>query len=228
MRLIDADASSIKLMNKVLDACAKADFRFAKALNIFRCLIDGAPTIEERKRGHWIQVDDTKCKCSVCEIIIAQYPSGNKKYCPNCGAIMEMMNKYIQQFLDDNDLQAGERFYILDKDYKKMFNKTFYINKNATGTDDILLDNNHFAIYSDTLLHLLTGIAFVKKKPFCPKYGEMVYYVTVSGYIQEVRFDTDSTLHQLLRKAGKLYRSEEEAKRYLDKDYKDLIIQEEE
>lgn len=30
------------------------------------------------------------------------------------------MNKYIQQFLDDNDLQAGERFYILDKDYKKM------------------------------------------------------------------------------------------------------------
>lgn len=44
----------------------------------------------------------------------------------------------------------------------------------------------------------------------------------------EVRFDTDSTLHQLLRKAGKLYRSEEEAKRYLDKDYKDLIIQEEE
>jgi hypothetical protein len=120
-----------------------------------------------------------------------------------------------------------KRFYILDKDYKKMFNKTFYINKNATGTDDILLDNNHFAIYSDTLLYLLTGIAFVKKKPFCPKYGEMVYYVTVSGYIQEVRFDTDSTLHQLLRKAGKLYRSEEEAKRYLDKDYKDLIIQEE-
>lgn len=109
-----------------------------------------------------------------------------------------------------------------------MFNKTFYINKNATGTDNILLDNNHFAIYSDTLLYLLTGIAFVKKKPFCPKYGEMVYYVTVSGYIQEVRFDTDSTLHQLLRKAGKLYRSEEEAKRYLDKDYKDLIIQEEE
>lgn len=111
------------------------------------------------------------------------------KYCPECGAKMENNGD------DDNDLQAGERFYILDKDYKKMFNKTFYINKNATGTNDILLDNNHFAIYSGTLLYLLTGIAFVKKKPFCPKYGEMVYYVTVSGYIQEVRFDTDSTLH---------------------------------
>lgn len=182
MKLIDKDALSMELMNEVLNAYAKADFRFAHALNVFQGLIDKAPTVEERKHGHW----------------------------------------------EDIDLQAGERFYILDKDYKKMFNKTFYINKNATGTDDILLDNNHFAIYSDTLLYLLTGIAFVKKKPFCPKYGEMVYYVTVSGYIQEVRFDTDSTLHQLLRKAGKLYRSEEEAKRYLDKDYKDLIIQEEE
>lgn len=193
-------------------------FRFAHALNVFQGLIDKAPTVEERKQGHWEDIDLDTSVCSVCK----KPQEYETKYCPECGAKMENNGD------DDNDLQAGERFYILDKDYKKMFNKTFYINKNATGTDDILLDNNHFAIYSDTLLYLLTGIAFVKKKPFCPKYGEMVYYVTVSGYIQEVRFDTDSTLHQLLRKAGKLYRSEEEAKRYLDKDYKDLIIQEEE
>ena len=38
--------------------------------------------------------------------------------------------------------------------------------------------------------------------------------------IEAFQFDGDLT--------GKLYRSEEEAKRYLDKDYKDLIIQEEE
>jgi hypothetical protein len=138
------------------------------------------------------------------------------------------MNKYIQQFLDDNDLQAGERFYILDKDHEKISNELFYINKNFEKPEDILKCASRNGGYSYTLLYLLTSIAFVKKKPFCPKYGEMVYYVTVSGYIQEVRFDTDSTLHQLLRKAGKLYRSEEEAKRYLDKDYKDLIIQEEE
>lgn len=227
MKLIDKDALSMELMNEVLNAYAKADFRFAHALNVFQGLIDKAPTVEERKHGHWEDIDLDTSVCSVCK----KPQEYETKYCPECGAKMENNgddDDYIQQFLDDNDLQAGERFYILDKDYKKMFNKTFYINKNATGTDDILLDNNHFAIYSDTLLYLLTGIAFVKKKPFCPKYGEMVYYVTVSGYIQEVRFDTDSTLHQLLRKAGKLYRSEEEAKRYLDKDYKDLIIQEEE
>lgn len=218
MKLIDKDALSMELMNEVLNAYAKADFRFAHALNVFQGLIDKAPTVEERKHGHWEDIDLDTSVCSVCK----KPQEYETKYCPECGAKMENNGD------DDDDLQAGERFYILDKDYKKMFNKTFYINKNATGTDDILLDNNHFAIYSDTLLYLLTGIAFVKKKPFCPKYGEMVYYVTVSGYIQEVRFDTDSTLHQLLRKAGKLYRSEEEAKRYLDKDYKDLIIQEEE
>lgn len=199
MELIDREALSMELANEVLCAYAKADFRLAKALNVFQFLINKAPTVEERKHGHWEDIDLDTSVCSVCK----KPQEYETKYCPECGAKMENNGD------DDNDLQAGERFYILDKDYKKMFNKTFYINKNATGTDDILLDNNHFAIYSDTLLYLLTGIAFVKKKPFCPKYGEMVYYVTVSGYIQEVRFDTDSTLHQLLRKAGKLYRSEE-------------------
>lgn len=120
------------------------------------------------------------------------------------------MNKYIQQFLDDNDLQAGEKFYILDKDHEKISNELFYINKNFEKPEDILKCASRNGGYSYNLLCLLIGRAFIKKKPFYPKYGEMVYYVTVSGYIQEVRFDTNSTLHQLLRKAGKLYRSEEE------------------
>ncbi len=42
--------------------------------------------------GRWIQVDDTKCKCSECEVVtlIAQYPYGDKNYCPNCGAKMDL------------------------------------------------------------------------------------------------------------------------------------------
>ena len=55
----------------------------------------------------------------------------------------------------------------------------------------------------------------------------MVYYVTVSGYIQEV--DLIRTLHFInYYTKRKIIQVEEEAKRYLDKDYKDLIIQEEE
>ena len=41
--------------------------------------------------GHWEQVDDTKCRCSNCDIIalIGLYPHGDKNYCPNCGAKMD-------------------------------------------------------------------------------------------------------------------------------------------
>lgn len=35
MKLIDKDALSMELMNEVLNAYAKADFRFAHALNVF-------------------------------------------------------------------------------------------------------------------------------------------------------------------------------------------------
>lgn len=45
---------------------------------------------EKRLKGKWIQIDSTKCKCSKCDTItlIAQYPHGDKNFCPNCGADM--------------------------------------------------------------------------------------------------------------------------------------------
>ena len=48
---------------------------------------DVAPVVH----GHWEQVDDTKCRCSRCDIIalIGLYPHGDKNYCPNCGAKMD-------------------------------------------------------------------------------------------------------------------------------------------
>lgn len=166
MRLIDADKAKAELL--AIDETIPAWPGFFDGLKTgYQSAADRLDTmsvVEERKHGHWEDIDLDTSVCSVCK-----NRKNTKQNTARSAAlkwkIMEM-NKYIQQFLDDNDLQAGERFYILDKDYKKMFNKTFYINKNATGTDDILLDNNHFAIYSDTLLYLLTGIAFVKKNLF--------------------------------------------------------------
>lgn len=48
---------------------------------------DVAPVVH----GRWTQVDDTKCRCSNCDIIalIGLYPHGDKNYCPNCGAKMD-------------------------------------------------------------------------------------------------------------------------------------------
>lgn len=67
MKLIDRDALSMELMNEVLNAYAKADFRLAKALNVFQFLIDKAPTVEERKHGHWEDIDLDTSVCSVCK-----------------------------------------------------------------------------------------------------------------------------------------------------------------
>lgn len=42
--------------------------------------------------GRWKQVDETKCRCSNCDIIalIGLYPHGDMNYCPNCGAKMDI------------------------------------------------------------------------------------------------------------------------------------------
>ena len=90
MKLIDKDALSMELMNEVLNAYAKADFRFAHALNVFQGLIDKAPTVEDRKQGHWIdlEVDDVSI-CSLCK----NPQEVETLYCPECGAIMDGVEK---------------------------------------------------------------------------------------------------------------------------------------
>ena len=85
MKLIDKDALSMELMNEVLNAYAKADFRFAHALNVFQGLIHRAPIVEERKNGHWIDIDLDTSVCSVCK----NPQEYETRYCPECGAKME-------------------------------------------------------------------------------------------------------------------------------------------
>lgn len=82
MKLIDADALSMELMNEVLNAYAKADFRFAHALNVFQGLIDKAPTVEERKHGHWEDMENInqiKNKIHEIEEQIKQYEQQMRK-----------------------------------------------------------------------------------------------------------------------------------------------------
>lgn len=90
MKLIDKDALSMELMNEVSNAYAKADFRFAHALNVFQGLIDKAPTVEERKQGHWIDLEfDDVSICSLCK----NPQEVETLYCPECGAIMDGVEK---------------------------------------------------------------------------------------------------------------------------------------
>lgn len=82
MRLIDADA--LKREPELL-------YGLTVAITEIQDVIDEAPTVEERKRGHWIEHPEHPIgDCSVCGERVTIY-SGSKKYkiCPYCGAIMD-------------------------------------------------------------------------------------------------------------------------------------------
>lgn len=72
MELIDKNALSMELTNEVL--------------NVFQGLIDKAPIVEERKQGYWIDVDLDTSICSICK----NPQEYETKYCPECGAKMDI------------------------------------------------------------------------------------------------------------------------------------------
>ncbi len=81
MRLIDADA--LKREPELL-------YGLTVAITEIQDVIDEAPTVEERKHGHW----KNGC-CTVCGESAATdghfdfIPEEEQKYCWNCGAIMD-------------------------------------------------------------------------------------------------------------------------------------------
>lgn len=76
MRLIDADA--LKREPELL-------YGLTVAITEIQDVIDKAPTVEERKHGHWEDIDLDTSVCSVCK----KPQEYETKYCPECGAKME-------------------------------------------------------------------------------------------------------------------------------------------
>lgn len=105
MRLIDADVLKPKILEYVkalerIKYCYGYD-TFGKYYNGKKSaylnaanLIDEAPTVEERKHGHWIELEPDKygnfIQCSVCDSKFGLYSKDN--YCQACGAIMDGVN----------------------------------------------------------------------------------------------------------------------------------------
>jgi len=82
MRLIDADA---------LRRRKELRFSLMAAITTIQFLIDEAPTVEERKQGHWLTKKAWHVECSECHHVL-EFICDVKKYCPNCGAKMEGVN----------------------------------------------------------------------------------------------------------------------------------------
>lgn len=91
-----------------------------------------------------------------------------------------MLSKYIQYFLDENDLAANEPFTIVIKDTnEKVYEETFYINANATDTTNILMRSDNKGVYISALVALLSGMCLPKKEPWQPEIGDVYFYVAV-------------------------------------------------
>lgn len=92
MRLIDADALKAKLEKKTDMNDPRWSFDSMMIAKITIQVLDKAPTVEERKRGHWIELEPDKygnfIQCSVCNSKFGLYSKDN--YCQACGAIMDI------------------------------------------------------------------------------------------------------------------------------------------
>lgn len=86
---VNFNKSELKLILNCISKERPAPVRIDRGLfgydNVFQGLIDKAPTVEERKHGHWEDIDLDTSVCSVCK----KPQEYETKYCPECGAKME-------------------------------------------------------------------------------------------------------------------------------------------
>lgn len=140
-----------------------------------------------------------------------------------------MVSKYIQYFLNENNLELGEEFMLADENGRVIYkDKTFFFKNTSTSTSDILVCKDEENFCPTILLGLLTGLYYVKKKPWQPEIGDVYFYVAVDderdkGVIHiETLFNKNDTKFLLLKKAGKHYKTYFEAEKHLKQDYEYL------
>ena len=127
-----------------------------------------------------------------------------------------MISKYIQQFMDDNDLSVDEEFGIKNKDEQKIFldnNGSFSIKDINGGMLTSVLgitDGPPINLLDAALAKLLQENYFVEKKPFCPSFGERYYYVSPTGVVMNSKFNGVAEDFLLYKYIG-VYKTEEEA-----------------
>lgn len=141
-----------------------------------------------------------------------------------------MVSKYIQYFLNENNLELGEEFMLTNENGDIIHqDKTFFFNGNPTSSRDILISKDEEKFCPNILLGLLTGFYGIKNKPWQPEIGDVYFYVAVDegrnkGVIHsQTLFNKNDIQFLLLKKAGKYYKSYFEAGKHLKEDYEYLV-----
>lgn len=131
-----------------------------------------------------------------------------------------MLSKYINQFMNDNDLSVNEEFFIENMNGKRIklgFADRYKIEDIDGGILTAGVMNKTYETHEPpaTLLEvafidLLRGKYLVKKKPFYPAVGERYYFVNPLGYVSD-RIFTGTAEDFLLNKYIGVYKTDEAA-----------------
>lgn len=127
-----------------------------------------------------------------------------------------MISKYIQQFMDNNDLSVDEEFFIKNMDGNRVLISFADRYKIADIDGGILIavtdekDKPPAMLLEAALMDLLRENYFVEKKPFCPSFGERYYYVAPTGVVMNQKFISNAEDFLLCKYIG-VYKTEEEA-----------------
>lgn len=90
MELIAREALKSKLQKNIEELADKTGFFEGIRMGYESAVhfVEQAPTVEERKHGHWITKKAWHVECSECHHVL-EFICDVKKYCPNCGAKMD-------------------------------------------------------------------------------------------------------------------------------------------
>lgn len=110
------------------------------------------------------------------------------------------MNKYIQAFMDDNDLKTNEPFQI----------KEWVCNLRINSDSDLQVEYSEgkWGVHSG-MTELLKGKLNIVKLPFKPKYGDIYWTLGEANSTEEYQW-VDNISDKLRLKFGLVYRTEEE------------------
>lgn len=90
MQLIDRDKlrAALEQAIRARDINRAYDRYYREGLINAMLRLMAEPAIEERKHGHWVEVDDVTEECALC----GEIGDCNYSYCPWCGAKMDGEN----------------------------------------------------------------------------------------------------------------------------------------
>lgn len=120
------------------------------------------------------------------------------------------LSKYFKQFLDDNHINADEKFMICDKSGEHQYNSCLFSINGQNGGKLIADEKIEPAIIKDLTLALLRGALIVKKLPWQPKLGEEYYAPYIKFEIVMVTTWLDTPTDFAYKEAGMIFRTKAE------------------